>query len=77
MSRASDAHATSYLSSSNRRSASRLTRLLDWLRAERRIRAGIRDLEALDDHTLRDIGLTRAEITHVARAGRSTPGGRR
>lgn len=77
MSRASDAPATSYLSDSSRGSASPLARLLAWLRAERRIRAGIRDLEALDDHALRDIGLTRAEIAHVARAGRSTPGGRR
>lgn len=77
MSRSSDAHATSYLFASSHRSASRLTRLLDWLRAERRIRAGIRDLEVLDDHALRDIGLTRAEIAHVARSGRSTPGGRR
>jgi uncharacterized protein YjiS (DUF1127 family) len=41
-----------------------------WIRKELRVRRGISELMALDDHMLRDIGVTRAEIESVARHGR-------
>jgi uncharacterized protein YjiS (DUF1127 family) len=44
----------------------------DRFRAERRIRARARKLEALDDHILRDIGLSRSYVEHVARHGPET-----
>lgn len=47
-----------------------LSRLWTWLRARHRNRSGIRDLEALDDHMLHDIGLTRSEVEHAVHFGR-------
>jgi len=38
--------------------------------AERRIRRGIHELMSHDDRMLADIGLSRADIEHVARYGR-------
>ena len=49
-----------------------LLRWWDRFRAERRIRARVRKLEALDDHILRDIGLSRSYVEHVARHGPET-----
>jgi uncharacterized protein YjiS (DUF1127 family) len=40
-----------------------------WLR-EANIRQAIRDLEQLDDHTLKDIGLQRGAIENHVRTGR-------
>ena len=47
-------------------------RLLAWIRSERQIRSGIRDLRALDDQILADIGLPRGHIEYAARYGRPT-----
>jgi uncharacterized protein YjiS (DUF1127 family) len=41
---------------------------------ERRIRRGINELMALDEHQLSDIGLTRGNIEHAARYGRFSTG---
>ena len=45
-------------------------RLIAWIRNERRIRRGIRELSQLDDRMLADIGLRRGNVTHAARNGR-------
>jgi uncharacterized protein YjiS (DUF1127 family) len=37
---------------------------------EVRVRRAMRDLAMMDEHMLRDIGLTRAEIGHATRFGR-------
>ncbi len=42
--------------------------LIERLRAERRRRLTIRELSALDDHSLQDIGLQRSQIRSVAHA---------
>jgi uncharacterized protein YjiS (DUF1127 family) len=40
------------------------------LREQRRPRRAARDLEALDDHILKDIGIGRSEIGRLVRNGR-------
>lgn len=49
-------------------------RRLAWLVAaiahELRLRRGMRQLEAMDDHMLKDIGLRRGEIEYSVRHGR-------
>ena len=45
-------------------------RLMAWISDERRIRRGIRELRALDDRLLADIGLSHGGIEHAARYGR-------
>jgi uncharacterized protein YjiS (DUF1127 family) len=42
--------------------------------AERQLRRVIRELESLDDHRLRDLGLTRADIELAVRFGRAAGG---
>ena len=37
---------------------------------EMRVRRAMRDLAMMDEHMLRDIGITRAEIGHATRFGR-------
>ena len=44
------------------------------LAAERRLRRAIRELESLDDHRLRDLGLTRGSIERAVRFGRPSDG---
>jgi uncharacterized protein YjiS (DUF1127 family) len=44
--------------------------LIARIRSERRIRADIAELRALDDHLLTDIGLTRGHIEYASRYGR-------
>ena len=44
----------------------RINRLFDGIAARRETRRAIRELEALSDRELRDIGLTRTEIMRVA-----------
>ena len=45
------------------------------LAAERRLRGAIRELELLDDHRLRDLGLTRMNIERAVRRGRGSGAG--
>ncbi len=45
-----------------------VARLVERFRADKRRRLTIRELSALDDHTLRDIGLQRSQIRSVAHA---------
>jgi uncharacterized protein YjiS (DUF1127 family) len=47
-----------------------ITRGIAWIGAQRLRRRAIAELMALDDRTLRDIGLSRSEIAHVVRRGR-------
>jgi uncharacterized protein YjiS (DUF1127 family) len=47
-----------------------LKRLTAWIRNKRRIHRGMKELMALDDRMLADIGLTRAQVEHAARRGR-------
>jgi uncharacterized protein YjiS (DUF1127 family) len=49
-------------------------RLIAWIRTERRIGAGIDQLNALDDHLLADIGLSRDTIAYASRYGRLPDG---
>lgn len=66
------------LSSAGRRQAPRTTafaRLIAWVRRKRQIRRVIGELQALDDHQLSDIGLSRASIEDAARYGRPSQGG--
>jgi|RhiMetdeSRZDD1v2_1073273.scaffolds.fasta_scaffold00066_72 uncharacterized protein YjiS (DUF1127 family) len=44
--------------------------LMGRIASERRIRRGIRELSALDDRLLADIGLSRGNIEYSARRGR-------
>jgi uncharacterized protein YjiS (DUF1127 family) len=48
-----------------------IKRLIVWTRNERRLRRGVNELMALDDRMLADIGLTRGDIGHAARHGRT------
>jgi uncharacterized protein YjiS (DUF1127 family) len=47
-----------------------LQRFTATLATERRVRRAIRELKALDDHRLRDLGLTRRTLERVVRFGR-------
>jgi uncharacterized protein YjiS (DUF1127 family) len=47
-----------------------LVGLLGALRREREIRRSMNHLASLDEHMLRDIGLTRSDIERVVRFGR-------
>jgi uncharacterized protein YjiS (DUF1127 family) len=47
-----------------------IRQLIVWTRSERRIRGGIDELRALDDHLLADLGLNRGHIEYVAYASR-------
>ena len=48
-----------------------IKRLAAWIRNKRRIRRAMTELMALDDRMLADIGLTRGQVGHAARHGRS------
>jgi uncharacterized protein YjiS (DUF1127 family) len=43
---------------------------LAWIGSQRRLRRDIKELMALDDRILRDIGLSRCDVEHGARCGR-------
>jgi uncharacterized protein YjiS (DUF1127 family) len=47
-----------------------IERVMAWIRNERRVRRGIRELSQLDDRMLADIGLTRGNVMDAARDGR-------
>ena len=49
------------------RIASPVARLLSWMRREWELDRAIMDLKALDDRTLRDIGVPRCQIEHLVR----------
>ena len=42
-----------------------------WIESRRRLRRDIKELMALDDRILRDIGLRRSDIDYAARYGRA------
>jgi uncharacterized protein YjiS (DUF1127 family) len=42
-----------------------------WIGSRRRLHRAVEELRALDDRTLRDIGLGRSQIEYAARYGRS------
>jgi uncharacterized protein YjiS (DUF1127 family) len=44
---------------------------IGWLVTRRRIRRGIKELMALDDQMLADIGLSRSDIDYIVRHGRT------
>jgi uncharacterized protein YjiS (DUF1127 family) len=50
--------------------ANGVRRLIEWIRNERQIRRSIRELSALDDRLLADIGVPRGHIEYVSRYGR-------
>jgi uncharacterized protein YjiS (DUF1127 family) len=54
-------------SAPTRRLAGLLARLNDWLTQRRRYRTTVRELEALDDGLLSDIGIPRGQIELIAR----------
>jgi uncharacterized protein YjiS (DUF1127 family) len=41
-----------------------------WIGSQRRLHRNVRELLALDDRLLRDIGLRRSEVEHAVRHGR-------
>jgi uncharacterized protein YjiS (DUF1127 family) len=47
-----------------------LARLIRAVATEWRIRRDLRELMALNDHMLKDIGVSRAQVAHAARFGR-------
>lgn len=47
-----------------------LARLAAHMKHEQRLRRAQAELAALDDHALRDIGVTRHDIEHAVRTGR-------
>jgi uncharacterized protein YjiS (DUF1127 family) len=49
------------------RIASPVVRLLSWMRHEWKLERAITDLRALDDHTLRDMGVPRCQIENLVR----------
>lgn len=49
-----------------------IVRLWRWLQREHDIARCIRQLDGLDDRTLRDLGMHRSEIGHVVRHGRDS-----
>jgi uncharacterized protein YjiS (DUF1127 family) len=59
------------LASGGARWLHQIKRLTAWIRYERRIRRDINELMALDDRMLADIGLSREQVPHAARHGRS------
>lgn len=42
---------------------------LAWIGSRRRLRRHVRELTALDNHILRDIGINRSEVEYAARCG--------
>jgi uncharacterized protein YjiS (DUF1127 family) len=42
-----------------------------WIGSRRRLRRDVKELMALDDRILRDIGLNRSDVEHAARYGRA------
>lgn len=50
-------------------------RLFRWLDRTRRQRAARRELEAMDNHLLADLGISRQDIDNVVRHGKSAPEG--
>jgi uncharacterized protein YjiS (DUF1127 family) len=49
-----------------------ITTVIRALAVEWRLRRAIRELESLDDHRLRDLGLTRRNIERAVRRGRGS-----
>lgn len=47
-----------------------IIRGIAWFGSRRRLQRAIKELRALDDRTLRDIGLRRVEVEYAARYGR-------
>lgn len=41
-----------------------------WIDSRRRLRRDVKELRALDDHILRDIGLRRSDVEYATRYGR-------
>jgi uncharacterized protein YjiS (DUF1127 family) len=50
-----------------------IKRGIAWIGSRRRLRRHIEELMALDDHTLRDIGLNRSEVKYAGRCDRVVP----
>ena len=48
-------------------------RRIAWIGAEHRMSQALKELSALDDRLLADIGLRRSELAHAARRGRAHP----